>query len=87
VEHVLFLLEFVHVHVRKRHFQDVPIFGAQSPILLLQHLDHPVHVVRIRPPDPFATSCEDTPARPHATTTPYDPSPPRRDAMTHVTSD
>ena len=29
--------------------------------------------VRIRPPD-----CEDTPCRHHATTTPYDPSPPRR---------
>ena len=28
--------------------------------------------------------CEDTPSRPHATTTPYYPPPPRRDATTHV---
>jgi len=46
--------------------------------------------VRIRPPDPtrpsFATNCEDTPSRPHATTTPYDPSPPRRATTTHVTT-
>jgi hypothetical protein len=33
-----------------------------------------------------ADSCEDTPSRPHATTTPYDPSPPRRATTTHVTT-
>ena len=31
------------------------------------------------------TNCEDTPSRHHATTTPYDPSPPRR-TTTHVTT-
>ena len=31
-------------------------------------------------------SCEDTPSRPHATTTPYDPSPPRHATTTHVTT-
>jgi hypothetical protein len=32
------------------------------------------------------SKCKDTPSRPHATTTPYDPRPPRRDATTHVTT-
>ena len=31
-------------------------------------------------------TCEDTPSRPHATTTTYDPSPPRRATTTHVTT-
>ena len=33
-----------------------------------------------------AHGCEDTPSRPHATTTPYDPSPSRRATTTHVTT-
>jgi hypothetical protein len=32
------------------------------------------------------TNCEDTPSRPHATTTPYDPSQPPRATTTHVTT-
>jgi hypothetical protein len=44
-----------------------------------------VYAVRIRPPA-FATNCEDTLSRPHATTTPYNPSLPRRATTTHVTT-
>ena len=42
-------------------------------------------LIDVQPRRRASSACEDTPCRHHATTTPYDPSPPRR-TTTHVTT-
>ena len=52
-----------------------PVLGTLARVL----------VVRLGPMGTL-TQVQDTPSRPHATTTPYDPSPPRRATTTHDTT-